>query len=64
MKWQNLLKGNCPICNKMMMDMAGRYNVSRCIDQECPFKIRDDDITKIMSDVNHPINKYKNDDVF
>lgn len=63
MYWQNLRKGRCPLCSDLMRDTIGKYQISRCINLECPFKIRDDELEKMMEDETHPINKYKDDPI-
>lgn len=58
MRWQDLKNGKCPMCGGFVKDSTGKYNMTVCNDAMCPFKIRDDDLERILQNPEHPINKY------
>lgn len=58
MKWQYLKQGKCPMCEDLLKDSIGKYSVLRCINQDCPFKIREDALAAMLADSSHPVNKY------
>ena len=57
--WQNLHDRKCPQCGDMLKDGNGKYEIAQCISIECTFKMREDEIARILRDPEHPANRYK-----
>lgn len=57
MKWQRLIDGKCPICEKMIAKKDGD-KFHRCIDPKCTFKITDFRMDEILGDATHPANRF------
>lgn len=57
MKWQNLKKDLCPLCdNTLVYDMEGALDFMKCMTPGCTFKIRQDRMADILEDEGHPCN--------
>lgn len=46
------------MCSDLLKDSIGKYSVLRCINLDCPFKIRQDALDVMLADKAHPVNKY------
>lgn len=57
-KWQNLKKERCPICESDLDYGTGVYEVLACLNPNCTFKIRHDRFVEIMADPSHPCNQF------
>ena len=63
--WQELHKGRCPLCTSLLSPGVTRFELYKCINPECDFKIRENRLTQILMDEKHPanlFNKKQNED--
>jgi len=59
LKWQNLRDDKCPICeHDLIQNIEGVYDIMKCSDANCTFKIRNDKFFAIILDENHPANRF------
>jgi hypothetical protein len=61
MKWQYLLQGRCPIDQQMLRPIPGKHihnGAQMCSNADCPFKIKDSLLKEIMTDPEHPANRF------
>lgn len=56
MKWQNLHDNKCPLCDQELMEELSRYEIVRCVNLTCDFRIRQDNLNRILQDPNHSAN--------
>lgn len=53
MKWQNIIDNVCPVCESRMRDQEGSFDIHRCSNANCSFKIREDSLQAILANKTH-----------
>ena len=57
-KWQNLKNHRCPICSQFLREEENGLGYYKCTSGQCTFCIQEARIQEILSDKNHPANRY------
>ena len=64
MRWQNIKDDHCPVCgSNLYQNMEGKFDILKCVQATCTFKIRTDKLEEILADEMHPANVYHNRDI-
>lgn len=58
-KWQNILKGRCPKCEKKLLTRKARgESFKNCEDALCGFGISELRMLEYLKDPEHPIHRF------
>ena len=63
-KWYLLHEDKCPLCSHYLTRGNGQYEIFKCTEENCTFKIREDRMQEIFADPTHPANKQKKEEDF
>lgn len=57
MKWQNLIRKECPACGARIQAIKDRVVMYECV-RECGFSMTRTSLVRTLSDPNHILRKY------
>jgi hypothetical protein len=59
LKWQNLKDDRCSVdAHFLKPNVEGKYDVLKCSNSECTFRIRADRLAEIVADPKHEANRF------